>query len=241
MQFIMLSFTPSLSLTRSSTSNCIHGCHRREIDCITPHSWVSQRIPKSPCNILTYSTTSTTQPVCNSAGLPPPSSADDIPSRIATAFVEACSPGSKPYATALKDFCRVSLDAYRSGFSLQALQLELSTHSSCLQRDELELRSVWLTLVYKTLRQIGFPARQILPDAPDKLDDFVKNIVAAVRAGYDIKRIQLEQSLSQGPNDKPRSVLESAVLGQSTRLVVTTISTAEDVLKDDNNKGDKKK
>lgn len=92
------------------------------------------------------------------------------------------------------------------------------------------MRAVWLALVYKTLRNINFPGGSTTSDMPpDRLDAFVKDVVVAVRRGYDMKRIQLEQ-LSVG---EPRTDLESAVLGQSTRLVVTTISAADSALQND--------
>lgn len=163
------------------------------------------------------------------AGAPSPSLAH----RLASAFIDACSPGRKPYATALREFCDTALAAYREGYSLQALQMELATSGAsaqalrALQSDEVELRAVWLSLVYKTLRVLGYPAkRSVEAEGKDGMDEFVGNIVNAVRMGYDIKRIQLEQSLSQ--RDKPRTTLESAILGQSTRLVVTTISAANE-------------
>lgn len=165
--------------------------------------------------------------------------AASVAQRIAENFVQACQPGNKPYVDALQDFCTSVMDAYRSGYSLQALQFELSANRGgsggrMLQNDEVELRSVWLTLCFKTLRQIGFP---VDADAAarssvtyDKMDEFVQNIVAAVKAGYDMKRIQLEQALGQGASEKPRTSLESAILGQSTRLVITTIAAASDAM-----------
>lgn len=182
--------------------------------------------------------------------------------KVAAAFVEACRPGETPYAIALRNFCLTALEAYRSGYSLQALQFELSASGETglsgqgqptrsLQSDEVELRSVWLTLVYKTLRQLAFPVRRddaaasemprtVFSDSYDKLDEFVGNIITAVKAGYDMKRIQLEQSLSQANADRPRTSIESAILGQSTRLVVTTISAASDALKEGQSEDDDK-
>lgn len=160
---------------------------------------------------------------------------EPVASRIARSFVDACVPGGKPYAEALADFCRNALDAYRNGYSLQALQFELSASNNSytrkLRSDEVELRDVWLSLVYKTLRQVRFPVERTavgVTDTYDKFDEFVQNIISAVRAGYDMKRIQLEQSLRQSSSDRPRTTLESAILNQSTRLVITTLSAADD-------------
>jgi hypothetical protein len=160
--------------------------------------------------------------------------------RIARAFVDACTPSETPYAAQVARFCREALHAYRTGYSLVALQLEMSGATTGIGRalasDEIELRSVWLALVYKTLRQIRFPSAnptdgQVSQPARfdrDRLDDFVTNIVTAVRKGYDMKRIQLEQALTASEGkDAPRSPLESAILNQSTRIIFTTLQVAD--------------
>lgn len=146
--------------------------------------------------------------------------------------MQACVPGTKPYVEALGEFVRSALEAYSHGYNLTALQFELQAskdeESLNLKQDEVELRAVWLTLVYKTLREIAFPVKSRIPSREvsyDRLDDFVKNIVSAVRQGYDMKRIQLEQALV-GHNDQPRSPIESAILNQSLRLVLLTLSVA---------------
>jgi hypothetical protein len=173
-----------------------------------------------------------------------------VPQRIAAAFVDACTPSAKSYADQLAAFCAEALTAYRSGYSLVAVQLEMTGEAGGggslgrgLASDEAELRSVWLTLVYKTLRQIRFPIDGVIAgvSAPpegterDRLDEFVKNIVAAARTGYDMKRIQLEQALtstapSEGGTGTPpaRTPLENAILNQSVRIVLTTLQVAEE-------------
>lgn len=168
----------------------------------------------------------------SSAPQPTPS----LPQRLSQAFIEACTPNPRPYSESLREFCKHALEAYTSGYTLSALNLELSSTSGSvqsLQKDEAELRSVWLTLVYKTLRALnisGGGEYDGVLKAPDGMDSFVKSIVSAVRAGYDMKRIQLEQSVGGGEG---RSDMESAILGQSTRLVVTTIQAAENLKSDE--------
>lgn len=123
-----------------------------------------------------------------------------------------------------------------------ALQLEMSGNPSrvfgrALASDEIELRSVWLTLVFKTLRYLRFPTTSISQNGStaadafdrDRLDDFVMNITEAARKGYDLKRIQLEQNLTASQSsEKPRTPVENAILNQSTRLVLTTIQVANE-------------
>lgn len=150
-------------------------------------------------------------------------------------------PSSKSYAEQLRAFCEEALDAYCRGYSLVALQLEMSgspsrVYGRALASDEVELRSVWLSLVFKTLRYTCFPTTtsQDSNNFPqslerDRLDEFVLNIVEATRKGYDMKRIQLEQALTASETSgKPRTPVENAILNQSVRLVLTTLQVADD-------------
>lgn len=172
------------------------------------------------------------------------SNAGSCGQRIATAFIAACMPGGKPYAEQMADFSRAVLSAYRSGFSLNALQLEMggadttSMLGRSLQSDEVELRSVWLALAYKTMRYLRVPSSGLMDGAGatgestgafdrDRLDDFVQGICIASEKGYDQKRIQLEQSLNSS-DSSPSSPLENAILQQSVRIVLTTIAVAKE-------------
>lgn len=162
--------------------------------------------------------------------------------RIAAAFIKACMPSNGSYVEHLKSFCEEGIAAYYRGYSLMALQLEMSGNPSrvfgrALASDEIELRSVWLTLVFKTLRYLRFPTTSISQNGStaadafdrDRLDDFVMNITEAARKGYDLKRIQLEQNLTASQSsEKPRTPVENAILNQSTRLVLTTIQVANE-------------
>lgn len=159
--------------------------------------------------------------------------------RIAKSFVEACIPQSgKPYVESLKNFVQAAVQAYRSGYSLQALQMEMASMSDGgrnfsflprpLREDEVELRSMWVSLVYKTARAAGEPSGDSTPSGSslsfDAFDGFVKKIVAAVRAGSNFEKIKLEQALAGTGSDGPsRTPEEAAILLQSTRLVVLTM------------------
>ncbi|GAB0489343.1 hypothetical protein MMPV_000561 [Pyropia vietnamensis] len=74
---------------------------------------------------------------------------------------------------------------------------------------------------------------------PDRFDAFVADIVAAVRGGYDTRRIKLAQSVGTGGRggagtpggevgngSEARNPTEAAILAQSTRLVTTTLEVA---------------
>ncbi|KAK4534365.1 hypothetical protein CDCA_CDCA01G0390 [Cyanidium caldarium] len=219
---------------------------------------------------------------------------DDVAVRIHDAFLNACVPTrGVPYVNALKAFIAATAEAYRRGYSLEALDVEVRRASSetrtrdgrpvvqrPLQSDEVELRTIWLTLVYKALRYIDYPRERLPPDVdaagmaagrppspsntaatpittrttagatrtatefrfPDPFDRFVKSIVDAARAGYDLARIKLEQQIRNATTNNseadasaaggsspgaPRSSLESAILAQSTRLVWLTVQVVD--------------
>jgi hypothetical protein len=59
---------------------------------------------------------------------------------------------------------------------------------------------------------------------PDRFDAFVASICDAHAKGYDQKRIQLEQSLVASESAKPRTPVESAILQQSVRIVLSTLA-----------------
>jgi hypothetical protein len=152
--------------------------------------------------------------------------------RIAAAFIAACMPSDTPYAEQLSAFCREVSRAHAAGFSLDALLLELGTAAAgrsatalarALQPDEVELRSVWVTLCYKTLRArggVGSGGGGI----PDQWDAFVRNVAAAKAQGYDQKRIMLEQTMASAPGVPQRTPMESAVLQQAVRIVLSTLA-----------------
>ncbi|KAK4529475.1 hypothetical protein CCYA_CCYA01G0332 [Cyanidiococcus yangmingshanensis] len=203
------------------------------------------------------------------------STSDDVnrvASTIHQAFLSACLPNSGvPYVAALRSFIAATVRAYRLGYSLDALEIELRRVSAesvrlgnpnisgesprPLEADEVELRTIWLTLVFKVLRYVNFPRDCMPPEAPtevsnrsraiseefrvpDQFDRFVQSIVDAARAGYDLARIRLEQQLqirsmpnslgsAVGASTNQRSPLEAAILNQSTRLVLLTVEIVD--------------
>jgi len=149
---------------------------------------------------------------------------------IEDAFVEACVPGEKSYEEALCGFIDTVMVAYRAGFSLQALLFELQSRQVSakitLKTDELEFRTVWVTIVYKTLRHLKVPCEQgahveEVFALDDSFDVFIRSVHSLVLKGYDLQRIQLEQSMNQ--TQEARTDFETAVLRQSTRLVYYTV------------------
>lgn len=155
---------------------------------------------------------------------------------IEEAFITACMPGDKPYVEALNIFIGAVLKAYQAGFDLSAVLFELQNRTSAgtlkmrLKQDEIEFRTVWITIVYKTLRHMKVPRDtsrgEEFPGMPDSFDVFIGSVYKAVKNGYDLQRIQLEQSMAN-PSGVSRNDFESAVLRQSTRIVYYTIQQAQ--------------
>lgn len=152
-----------------------------------------------------------------------PSPASDI----ARAFIQTCTAPKGAYQENLVLFCAAVSRARAAGFGLDALLLEVSSTDAAseilrrpLASEEVELRTVWVTLVFKTLRVRAGESVAL----KDRFDVFVENIAGAKRKGYDQKRIQLEQSLqTEAQEGAGRTELENAILQQSVRIVLATL------------------
>lgn len=152
-----------------------------------------------------------------------PSPASDI----ARSFIQTCTAPKGAYQQNLAIFCAAVSRARAAGFGLDALLLEVSSTDAAseilrhpLASEEVELRTVWVTLVFKTLRARAGESVAL----KDRFDVFVENIAEAKRKGYDQKRIQLEQSLqTEGQEGAGRTELENAILQQSVRIVLATL------------------
>ena len=85
---------------------------------------------------------------------------------IEAAFVQAASGmNGGNYEFSLMEFVRATRDAYDEGVMVPALNLELSTCQQYsagrpLQADEIELRTVWLSLVYLTFERVGYESKR---------------------------------------------------------------------------------
>lgn len=179
-----------------------------------------------------------------SPALPTAATAADA---LTTHFITACIPGPTPYAVAVESFVRAAAAAYAADLSMGDLDAALAACTIGGRRlvdADAELRSVWLSLAYKTLRAVGIKGGggEVTLAVPDRFDAFVADLVAAVRGGYDTRRIRLAQSVGTGGGDgsgggttpdaqvgggsEARSPTEAAILAQSTRLVTTTLEVA---------------
>lgn len=97
--------------------------------------------------------------------------------------------------------------------------------------DEVALRTAWIDTVFLTCAEVNHPRteRPVFQHPPDRrMQRFVRNVVAAKFAGYDLTRLKLEQVLvdERGAAGMAGQA-ERAVLSQAMRIVFTTL----DVLK----------
>jgi hypothetical protein len=167
----------------------------------------------------------------------PPSSPSTL--AIEAAFVQAASGMSGAnYEFGLMEFIRATRDAYDEGIMVPALNFELSmcqqyTAGRPLQSDEIELRTLWLSLVYLTFERVGyesksavFPGQSVAEDLRQKFYTFTYDIVNAKKQGYDLAGLKLEELL-QNPEEK--TPMEQAVLSQAMRICYLAIQAADEV------------
>lgn len=166
-------------------------------------------------------------------------------------FLRACLPELEiDYNGAMEEFVKASVKAYQSGHTpttlTARLQMDWKTGdvelddmfaSRPLSREEIDMRTAWLELVYTTVMVSGRPLGSLVPDsltsdcaeplAPVRLAEqplstsmtaFVAMVQDFAARGYDYTRLRLEQAL-QGTREN----LEAAKFSQALRLVFITL------------------
>ena len=163
------------------------------------------------------------------------------PLAIEATFVQAASGmGGANYEFGLMEFIRATREAYDEGIMVPALNLELSmcqqyTAGRPLQPDEIDLRTVWLSLVYLTFERVGyesqsagtFPGQSVAADLRQKFYTFTYDIVNAKKQGFDLAGLKLEEVL-QSSDQERRTPMEQAVLSQAMRICYLAIEAAEE-------------
>jgi len=130
-------------------------------------------------------------------------------------------------------------------------QVETQTANRPLAQEEVELRSLWLSLVYMTLQQVYHPTRSITEEATgsagvsaeavaesvpseirQKFNTFVYDCVNARQGGWTLQTLKLEELMkSSGGNSAAPDMtdpMEKAILGQSMRIVFLTLQCLDD-------------
>ncbi len=141
------------------------------------------------------------------------------------------------YLDALDKFVRSVVVAYRSGYSVDRLKLELLANrrltgnaevdkSLALNEEEVSVRDLWLRLVYLTLEGIGEPSSQtrISLDNPSEDDTgvqlLVNGVIRAFNNGYTLESFKLEMLFDGARVDDPQ---QSALLSQWMRIIFITL------------------
>ena len=121
-------------------------------------------------------------------------------------FVRACMDVAKGYVDTLKLFIAAAKGGYVGGTTIPALELELSmvetqTAGRPLMEEEVELRRLWICLVYLTLQEVGIKGADeanvgstVPQDLKDKFGVFVGNVVAAKNGGATLKQLCWDSS-----------------------------------------------
>ncbi|KAK9817217.1 hypothetical protein WJX72_011205 [[Myrmecia] bisecta] len=235
------------ALTASCESRCLFCCcpglARIDIGRCSRPVRSLRRLRQTSHRIQGHGSGSTTTTLCKASGSWAKPSFKDVAQKVQRHFLEAAVPEfGVPYTDALQSFVQAGVAAYRSGYSIASINLQLQMARNTgvaaidtalqgrqLQQDEIDLRSGWLATVYIALDAIKFPAE----DSPgqlgldQRLDIFARNVVNLAGKGYDMKRVKLQEVLDMDPiTGPPRTPLESAVLSQAIRIVFMTLEAA---------------
>ena len=167
---------------------------------------------------------------------PPPS---PVTLAIESTFVQAAGGmNGANYEFGLLEFVRAARDAFDEGIMVPALNLELSmckqyTAGRPLQAEEIDLRTVWLSLVYLTFERVGyesksagaFPGQSVAAELRQKFYTFTYDVVNAKKQGYGLEKLKLEEVLQ---SDEEKTPMERAVLSQAMRICFLAIQAAEE-------------
>ncbi|GMH86058.1 hypothetical protein TrVE_jg4419 [Triparma verrucosa] len=175
-------------------------------------------------------------------------------------FVDACMQLSSGYVDVLKLFIVAGKAAYERGLTIPQVQLEISqcktqTAGRPLMQEEIDLRTVWLSLLYLTLERVehrkgSSVGETVGPDLRQKFYTFVYDVVNAKKQGYTLQTLKLEQMMrnSEGePSEIAEKTsalapqqrqMEEAILSQSMRLVFLTLTVLDETSEFEKKDGD---
>ena len=146
--------------------------------------------------------------------LPDASTAAGVAQILEVTFVNACMQLATGYVDTLKLFIAAALTAYERGFTVNALSLELAqcptqTAGRPLMQEEVDLRSVWLSLVYLTLANVRHESQapeavgaSVPAEIRSQFQTFVYDVVNAAQGGYTLESLKLEDIDKDSANSK---------------------------------------
>ena len=172
--------------------------------------------------------------------LPDASTPSGIAALLEVTFVQACMQLSSGYVDTLKLFIAAAYAAYERGFTVSALGLELSalttqTAGRPLMQEEVDLRQVWLCLVFLTLANVGHPSaaaaacgESVPEEIRKQFGTFVYDVVNARKSGFTLETLKLEDLMRRSGTGESMTAMEKAILGQSMRVVFLTLTVKEE-------------
>ena len=182
-------------------------------------------------------------------GMPDASKPAGIAAMLEVTFVKSCMQLASGYVDTLKLFISAALAGYEQGFTIPALMLELGsvptqTAGRPLSQEEVDLRTVWLSLVYLVAENVGYTdgkatgnsaadAAQVGSSVPAEIRSqfctFVYDVVNARKGGYTFEALKLEDLMRRsGEEAKPMTQVERAILSQSMRICFLTLTVMDE-------------
>ena len=206
-----------------------------------PHAWsASQRLARCAPAVATESPES-----------PPPLTRATIAELVEASFVPAVLGVARGDVTELKLFIAAAQTGYTRGHTLDDLSAEIDvcpaqSAGRPLMAEEVQLRTLWLTLIYLALEQLSGETAEMSGAVPQPLcteyAPFVSRLLSAKRAGVPLSQLSVDGALAtpQQPPGPAGDVDDStaggapdetqrAVLKTSMRVVYLVVDVLDDV------------
>lgn len=156
------------------------------------------------------------------------------------------------YDGAIQAFVLACVAAYKAGYSITALKLELAaneTQAKHMGRDvtlndqEKETRLIWIALVYLTLTKYKFNSERTPPPVSADLQGskmeslvpgltgLVESVCDAASKGYSLQTFKMELSLKKEASGKAISGPEASIRSQWSRIIFATFNILPDSLR----------
>ena len=157
---------------------------------------------------------------------------------VEVSFVKACMQLSTGYVDVLKLFIASVKAGYELDLTIPQLNLEIAncgvaTAGRPLAADEIELRSVWISLTYLTLELVHHRpdctlGESVPPEYRQKFNTFVYDVVNAHKSGFTLQSLKLEELMRRDADSPPLEMIEEAIMSQSMRLVFLTLEVLKE-------------
>eukprot|EP00177_Eucheuma_denticulatum_P000181 GFKZ01000323.1.p1 GENE.GFKZ01000323.1~~GFKZ01000323.1.p1 ORF type:complete len:246 (+),score=33.09 GFKZ01000323.1:338-1075(+) len=155
------------------------------------------------------------------------------------------------YDAAIQQFVIACVTAYKAGYSLTALKLELAANEISgkylgrevkLTDQEKETRLIWIALVYMTLAKYRFVSERTPPSVQSDLKGttldpmlgglggLVESVCDAADRGYNLQTFKMELSM-KAQADNPISPEQASIRSQWSRIIFATVAILPDSLK----------